>query len=61
MKYGEDFMSLMRQARAARQQFVGGVLRRAWNAALDIIRRWFSQFPRARLSGRQGLAKLLSS
>lgn len=61
MKYEDDFMSLMQQAHAARQQFVGGVLRRAWNAALDFIRGWFSQSLRARSSGRQGLAKLLSS
>jgi len=61
MKYDEDFMSLMHQAHASRQQFVGGALRRAWNAALDFIRWWSSQSPRARSSGRQRLAKLLSS
>jgi len=60
MKYDEDFMSLMHQAHAARQEFVRGLLHRAWNAALDFIRCRFNQSQR-RPSGRQELAKLLSS
>ena len=61
MQHDEDFMSLMWQARAARQQFIGGFLRRAWNAALDFIRGWFNQSQRRPSSGRRELAKLLSS
>ncbi len=61
MKYDEDFMSLMHQAHAARQQYIGGFLRSVWNAALYFIRCRFNQSQRRPSSGRRELAKLLSS
>ncbi len=37
MKTDQDFEGLIREAQALRSQFIGGLLRRAWNAGLRSI------------------------